>query len=45
MDDRINENMLRWYDHVMRMNNERTVKNFFVSKCVGTRCVGRLRKR
>lgn len=45
VDDRITENMLRWYDHVMRMNNEGTMKKIFVSKCTGTRCVGRLRKR
>ena len=45
VDEIIDENVLRWYGHVERMDDERIVRKVFKSECVGVRAIGRPRKR
>ena len=45
VDERIDEGVLRWFDHVERMEKERIAKRFYVGECAGSRSVGRSRKR
>ena len=45
MDENIDEGVLRWFGHVERMENDRIVKRVYVGECVGSRSVGRPRKR
>ena len=44
LDERIDEAVLRWFSHVKRMENDRTVK-VYVGECAGNHSVGSLRKR
>ena len=44
VDEKINEGVLRWFGHVVRMENERTAKRVYVGVCVGSSSVGRPRK-
>ena len=43
--EKINEGVLRWLNHVERMENYRFAKRFHVGECAGSRSVGRPRKR
>ena len=45
LDERIDEGVLRWFDHMDRMENERISKRVYVGVCTGSRSVGRPRKR
>ena len=45
VDERIDEGVLRWFGHGERMENDRIAKWVFVGECVGSRSVGRTRKR
>ena len=45
VDERIDEGVLRWFGHVERMENNMITKRFYVGECVGSRSVGRPRKR
>ena len=42
---RIDVGVLRWFGHVERMDNDRFAKKVYVGECVGSRSVGRPRKR
>ena len=37
--------VLRWFDHVERMENDRIVNRVYVGECAGSRSGGRPRKR
>ena len=43
--EKIDEVVLRWFDHVERMESGRMAKRVYVSLCAGSRSVGRQRKR
>ena len=43
IDERIYEGVLRWFDHVERM--DRIAKRVYVGVCAGNRSVGRPRNR
>ena len=45
LDQRIDKDMLRWFGHAERMENERIAKKIYVGECVSSRSVGRPRKR
>ena len=45
LDEKIDEGILRWYDHVERMERDRIAKRVYVGECAGTRSVGRPWKR
>ena len=45
VDERIDEGVLLWFGHVERMEKERIAKRLYVGVPVGSRSVGRLRKR
>ena len=45
MNERIDEGAFRWFDHVERMENDRIAMRIYVGECVGSRSVGRPRKR
>ena len=45
LDEMINEGILRWFDHVERMERDRITKRVYVEECAGNRSVGRPRKR
>ena len=45
LDERIGEGILRWLGHVERMERDRIPKRVYVGECVGSRSVGRPRKR
>ena len=45
VDERIDEGVLRWLDHVERMENDRITKRVYVGECAGSRLMGRPRKR
>ena len=45
MDEKINEGVLRWFDHVERMENDRIARKIYVDECAGSCSVGRSRKR
>ena len=40
-DERIDEGVLRWFDHVERMGNERIAKRIYVGECGDSHPVGR----
>ena len=44
VDKRIDEGVLRWFDSVKRMENDRIAKRVYVGECAGNRSVGRLCK-
>ena len=44
VDERIDEGVLRWFDHVERMEEDSIAKRVYVGEC-GSRSVGRTRKR
>ena len=39
------DEVLRWFGHVERKENDRITKRVYVGECAGSRTVGRLRKR
>ena len=45
IDERIDDGLFRWFDHVERMKKDRTAKRVYVGECAGSRSVGRPRKR
>ena len=45
VDERTDEGVLRWFDHMERMENDRIVKRVYVVECAISRSVGRPRKR
>ena len=45
LDGRINEGVLRWFGHVVRMERNMTAKRVYAGECAGSRSVGRPRKR
>ena len=45
LDERIEEGMLRWFDHVERMERDRIAMRVYVGVCVGRRSMDRWRKR
>ena len=45
LDERMNEGVLRWFDHVERMERDRIAKRVYVGGCAGSRSLGRPRKR
>ena len=45
VDEKIDEGVLRWFDNVERMENDRIAKKVYVEGCVGSRSVGRAWKR
>ena len=44
IEERIDEDVLRWFSHVERMENDRFAKRVYVGVCAGTHSVGRLRR-
>ena len=44
VDEKINEGVLRWFDHVERMKNDRITKRIYVGEFAGSHSVGRPRK-
>ena len=44
VDEKIDESVLRWFDHVERMHNDSIAKRVYVGECAG-RSVGRALKR
>ena len=45
VDEKIDEDVLRWFGHVERMENARIAMRVYVGECAGIRSVGRQRKR
>ena len=45
VDEKIDKGVLRWFDHVERMENNRISKRVYVGDCAGSCSVGRPRKR
>ena len=45
VNERINESTLRWFGHVERMDDRRSVKRMYSGKCVGNRPDGRQKKK
>ena len=45
LDEKIGESVLRWFDHVERMENDRIANRVYIGECAGSRSVGRPRKR
>src|SRR5678815_5068657 len=45
VNERINESVLRWFDHMERMNDSRLVKRMYSGECVGNRPAGRPKKK
>ena len=45
VDEKIDEGVFRWSDHVMRMENDRIAKRVYVGECDDSCSVGRPRKR
>ena len=43
--EKIDEGVLRWFEHMERMENDRIAKRVYVGECVVSRSVGRPRKR
>ena len=39
VEERINEGVLQWFDHVKEMENDRIGKRFYVGKCAGGQSV------
>ena len=45
VDEKINEGVLRWFDHVERMENDRIANRVYVGECAGSRSVGKRSRR
>ena len=45
VDEKIDENVIRWFELVERMENDRILKRVCVTEWAGSRSVGRPRKR
>ena len=45
VDERTDEGILQWFCYMQRMENDRNVKRVYIGACVGTRSVGRPRKK
>ena len=45
VDERIEEDVLRWFGHVEKIERDRIAKSVYVGECAGNRSVGRPRKR
>ena len=45
MDEKIDEGVLRCFNHVERMENDRITKRVYVGECAGSPSVGMLRKK
>ena len=45
VDERINESVIRWFGHIERMKSDKSAKNVYVGKCVGSHSIDRLRNR
>ena len=45
VDERIEKGVLGWFDHVERMESDRTAKRIYVRECTGSRSLRSLRKR
>ena len=45
MDERIDEDALRWFGHVEKAENDSVAKSVYVGECAGSRSLGRPRKR
>ena len=45
VDKRIDEDVLRWFGHVERMENDRIAKRIYVGECAWFRLVGKPRKK
>ena len=45
VDERIDEGVLLWFDHMERMENNRIAKRVYVEECAGSQSVGSPRKR
>ena len=43
VDERIVEGVLRWFDHVEKMENDKIAKTVCVGKCAGSHSLGRTR--
>ena len=43
--EKIDEDVLRWFGYLERIENDRTAKGVYVGECAGGRFVGRPRKR
>ena len=43
-EEKINEDVLRWFGHVERMENNRIAKRVYVGKCAGSCSVARPKK-
>ena len=44
VDERIEEDVLHWFSHVERIENDRIAKRFYVGEFAGSSSVGQLRK-
>ena len=44
-DKNIDEDVLQWFSHIERMENDRIAKRVYVGECAVSRLVGRSRKR
>src|SRR5678815_3478358 len=45
VNERINKSMMRWFGHVERMDDSRSVKGMYSGECVGNRPDGRPKKK
>ena len=45
VDEKIDEGVLQWFDHVERMENDRIAKRVYVGERAGSRSMGRPRMR
>ena len=45
VNERIDEDVLRWFSHVERLENDKIAKRVCVGECASSRSVGRPRKR
>ena len=45
LDERIDEGVLRWFGHVLRMEWDRIAKRVYVGECAANRSVGRPQRR
>ena len=45
LDERIDEDVLRWFSHVERMEKDRIAKRVYLGECAGSRSAGGPRKR
>ena len=44
VDERINKDVLNWFSHVERMENDRIAKRFYVGEFAGSSSVGQVWK-